>query len=223
MNINKSSLAILALFLVVSCKNECEEIIDYYGNGNIAVKYVYPDCDNRKIYKEVRFYRTGELNGEKFIHPDSAMISYKTWFKNGQLSAKWHELNGKEHGIIKCWYENGVLWKRMEFNHGEKHGSYEVWFDSGDKNVSAQYKGGLRIGKSIIYDTLKGYSILNYRQDTIHGPAYEFNIDVNGDTTIVSGQYYDGLEEGEWKIYDSDSNLLKTVDYRKGKIFSSIK
>ncbi len=201
---------------LLSCNRDCEEITKYYNNGQVAIMKIYTDCKNKDIYKEYRYYETGELNGERIIHPDSIPIPYKTWYKNGVLSAIWHELDEKEHGVIRCYNKKGILIQKSKQNRGIRDGKYEKWFDDGSPRILGYYENDKLNDTYKIFDTLGGYSIMEYVNGTRNGFAYEFNIKNNGDTIIVKGFYKNDKEEGFWIFYNSNDEPQDSTLYKNG-------
>lgn len=121
-------------------------------------------------------------------------------------------LNGK-----RIQYRFGGLKRSVEnFKNGKLEGPKIVYYDSGFKQEEAYFKNGLRDGTSTWFNQSEIKTIqYTYKGGILNGPAQTFFFNSKVQT---EGNYLNDLEDGEWKHYDENGNLLKSVFYKEGKI-----
>ncbi|RTQ49982.1 hypothetical protein EJV47_10080 [Hymenobacter gummosus] len=202
--------------LLANCQRECRVVKETYANQQEKVVLLYPDCDNQAHYKQQFFYPNGRLASEG-IHENGPQAGrFRSWAENGQQTAAWSVLDGKEHGFIQCWYENGHRKKTGTLNRGVAHGLQRTWYENGRPESAGRLVQGQQEGPWRFWDEDGGWKIRTYRHDVPHGPTTEHLVD-SATVTLVSGQYANGKEDGLWQWFDQDSVLYESATYVNGQ------
>jgi antitoxin component YwqK of YwqJK toxin-antitoxin module len=92
----------------------------------------------------------------------------------------------------KAVYQNGVLRSKGALINGKKNGLW-IFFNE-DGSVSSEYL---------------------YFNDSLYGNHVAY-FEVGGDT-LVSGNYVNGLEDGEWKSFYGNNLIARKAYYKRGK------
>jgi antitoxin component YwqK of YwqJK toxin-antitoxin module len=217
LKMKKTLVIIFTTLLLSSCKSECRKVISTHDNGNEKVVKYYPDCNDKKSYKREYYFENGQKSSEGYVVNDIENGNFKTWTKDGILTADWEMLDGKEHGFIQCWFENGVKKRESVLYKGEENGIYKDWDEEGNIIITGQYSNGEQDSTWYFYGKNGELTIKNYKNDLLTGGTYEKNIDSDGYISIVVGQYLNGQETGEWIWYNKDSLMTSKGIYKEGK------
>jgi antitoxin component YwqK of YwqJK toxin-antitoxin module len=209
-------LIILTTLLFSSCKTECRKVISTHKNGNEEVVKYYPDCNDRKSYKQESYYENGQKSSEGFVVKEIDNGHFKSWTKDGILTADWEMLDGKEHGFIQCWYENGIKKRESVLDQGSENGIYKDWDEQGNLIRTGSYSNGKKDTTWFFYKENGALTIRNYKDDLLDGKTYEKNFDSDSNITIVIGQYKNGQETGDWLWFDKDSLMTSKGTYKEG-------
>ena len=94
-------------------------------------------------------------------------------------------------GIKKETFEDGTLKRESHYLGGKKHGPYTVWYESG----GMQKKGWMK-------------------DDKWHGTYQEWWPE---GVLRVKGAYFEGMQNGEWRFFDTDGNALPTLYFDMGQ------
>ncbi len=211
------TLITLILILLTACENECQVVKDFHKNGQEREVFIYPNCNDTTYYLRKYFYENGLISSEGYFKNGVKIGKFTSWANNGNKTADWEVVDGKEHGFIQCWYDNGIKKRELTVNKGIKDGLYKNWKEDGSLSVEGNYKNGKKEGKWKVWWEDGSWRILNYKNDTLWGFTYEYLID-SLEITQVIGQYENGLETGLWKWFDKDSVLYESVVYENGVI-----
>lgn len=206
----------MILFLT-SCKNECEEIIETFDNGNKQDVRIYPDCNNKSDFKRLIYFENGKLENECHYINNEENGEFKRWNRQGVLIEKWNIKDGKETGHIQCWYDNGNPKREMQRVKGIDQGEYVEWFENGGVSIKGTYENGLKSGHWTFYNENNERIERYYKNDILDGETYELAIDSTSKIHVI-GQYKNGKENGIWKWFNTDSILFQTALYENGKI-----
>lgn len=210
---------LLLIVSLISCNKECKEIISRHNNGQIEVVYTFPNCDDSTYYKREYYYDNGQIKSSVFVNNGKKEGHCMTWSKRGVKTADWHMKDGITHGNLSCWYNNGVKSKETYIDNGKENGIEKGWYKNGKLAYIGHYKNGIPNGKWNVHDEKdESWYIRTYRNDTLDGYTYEYNIDSNGIVKIVEGYYKSGKEVGVWKWFDQDSTLTQTSTYDLGEL-----
>jgi hypothetical protein len=94
-------------------------------------------------------------------------------------------------GIKKETFEDGTLKRESHYLEGKKHGPYTVWYENG----GMQKKGWMK-------------------DDRWHGTYQEW---WSEGELKVKGAYFEGMQNGAWRFFDTDGNALPTLYFDMGK------
>jgi hypothetical protein len=94
-------------------------------------------------------------------------------------------------GIKKETFEDGSLKRESHYLEGKKHGPYTVWYESG----GMQKKGWMK-------------------KDKWHGTYQEW---WSEGELKVKGAYFEGMQNGAWRFFDTDGNALPTLHFDMGQ------
>ena len=205
-----SFISILGLLFLASCKHECRVIKEYYDNSKEKVVFVYPDCNDKTYYKRLHFYENGQMSSEGYLKNGKKIGKFKSWAENGNQTADWEVLDGKENGYIQCWYDNGTKKRERTLDRGIDIGNFKEWYENGKPSCEGNYVKGKKNGTWKYWKENGTWKIRNYKNDTLNGPTKEHIIDSTS-IKLVSGQYLNGKEVGLWKWFDKDSVLYQTA------------
>jgi antitoxin component YwqK of YwqJK toxin-antitoxin module len=208
---------ILVLLLLMACKHECRVVKDTYDNLKEKEVFIYPDCNDTTYYKRQSFYSNGQIGSEGFYRNHKKIGKFKSWAENGNQTADWEVLEGKDHGFIQCWHDNGAKKKEVNLDRGIENGHFKEWSQNGKLICEGDYMKGRKIETWKYWEENGSWKIRNYKNDTLDGYTFEHLID-SIETILISGQYKNGKEAGLWKWLNEDSILYLTAIYQEGKV-----
>ena len=144
----------------------------------------------------------------EFYYQHIAGYTESTYFVISKDSSMYiFEFEGNyEKNILKLYSKNGNLSDYQEYQFGIKYGKRIEYYDNGQIHLECDFKSGFltskRIelkyedGKIMMTGALRELQNKKPRHDDIYEPNSEFRV-------------------GNWKIYDRDSSLIKSVDYKE--------
>jgi len=126
------------------------------------------------------------------IHKKGSAILSDT-FDNGQIKHTYPRKNEKPHGDWIWHYENGQVRKIVHFENGKAQGKVERFYEDGSlKNFETRIDG-TRVGETKSF----------YTSGKLES----------------QGQYEpNGKKDGTWLFYSETGDLVKKIEYRKGKL-----
>jgi antitoxin component YwqK of YwqJK toxin-antitoxin module len=126
--------------------------------------------------------------------------------KNAECSMK------RKKELEKPVYQN-ILTDIYTYKNGFKSGSHQAFDKNGKLILENYFENNLLTGESKTYDSYgKIISIETYKSDKLDGPYKKYN----GDIVSESGQYIDGLKNGEWISVLSYQKIIE--NYKSGKL-----
>jgi antitoxin component YwqK of YwqJK toxin-antitoxin module len=210
-------ISILGLLLITACKQDCRVVKQTYDNLKEKEVFVYPDCSDTTYYRRQGFYKNGQMSSEGYYRNGEKTGKFKSWAENGNQTADWEIVEGKEHGFIQCWYDDGEKKREATLDKGIENGHFKEWYENGKLTCEGDFASGKKMGAWKYFEDNGSWKIRNYKNDTLDGYTLEHLID-SIETKIVSGQYKNGKETGLWRWFDKDSILYLTAIYQEGKI-----
>lgn len=158
--------------------------------------YYQADFEDKKISEEQ--YIGGKKNG---------LRTY--WFQNGQKKSETHYIDDMVNGSQIKWYKNGQKKEQRKYINGFPKGLFTSWYENGQKASEVFIDG--------IYPVQQGIDGFG------GGDKYE-GIEIkwhsNGQKKS-EGKYTDGIINGIWKQWDENGKLIKTEEYKNGKLIST--
>ncbi len=123
-------------------------------------------------------------------------------------------LNGS--GTFKKYYSNKKLKKIEEYSNGKYWNTIYYYSITGDSlNI-----GSIRDGTGDIleyFDTGNIKSKTSFKGGIRNGIYIEYN---EKGIKILSGNYLDGYEEGDWELFDERGKLMAVYEYKHGNFIS---
>ncbi len=208
------SIIVVALTISASCKDSCVDSKSE-ANGEKIVR-TYPDCSDLTYYRRQFYYSNGQLGSDGYFRNGIEEGKFKSWATNGNQTASWEVLDGKEHGFIQCWYDNGNKKKETFLDREVRKGLEKTWFETGQPRSIGLYVDGKEQGLWLLSEMSGGWRLTVYNDGIESGHTIERQIDSLGKVTHVSGQYKNGKEDGFWKWFNGDSTLHLTATYSAG-------
>lgn len=133
----------------------------------------------------------GRKQGEGLFYDRQKDSIWRYW--SGDLLVRvegWKR--GVKHGVFEVYSSSGKLAERQNWKDGRLHGLQELYYASGALRMVSRVENDVPVGVTYTYFS-------------------------NG-LVRSSGQYKDGLREGEWKIWDIDGKLESVTTYDRGRI-----
>lgn len=168
----------------------------YYPNGKLSEELI---IKNRK------------KNGLATYNSPEGLLRYKVKYDN-------------DHTIYKeQYFENGTLKSITNYKYGVINGLYERYNEEGIKIKEGTRKDTYKEGIWKTYEGKKGrlLSEITYSNDNENGTAKFYNTSAN--RLKKEGLYLNGKQHGLWKYYDMAGELIKEIEYNKGKQISEKK
>ena len=126
----KSSLIIISIFIILSCKSHTERI----------VKEAYPDGKP----KFVEYLDTKNGNNDSY--------KLNTYYPDSKVKSEGELKNGKMHGKWIYYYENGKKWSEGNFKDGQEEGLRTTYYENGQKRYEGLFRDGVRTGDWKFWD-----------------------------------------------------------------------
>jgi antitoxin component YwqK of YwqJK toxin-antitoxin module len=184
-------LSVLAVFLL-SFKRDSSAVVSRYSNGAAMETISFPDSKNITSYKRISFFKNGNID------------SITTYNK------------GVQQGKFEWYYENGV--KKMEYTmqRGLKNGLLRTWYDNGKPKSEGTFTNGVEDGLWKLWTENNGFFVKTIRQGKQDSRKVEYLTNERGVMQIILSKNAADKEEGVWRLYDINSNLLQTTIFNNG-------
>ena len=170
-------------------------------------------------YVEKTYYPNGKLSSEITIE-DRKKNGVASYFTPEGLTK--HKVNYENDHVIykEQYFENGVLEAKTSYKYGKVNGLYQRYNQDGIKITEGTRKDTYKEGIWKIYEGKKGRLIseINYKNNKQNGSAKFY--DSKSKRVSQEGQYLNGKQDGQWKTYDASGELIKEVEYGKGRKIS---
>lgn len=181
-----------------------------YGDGKIFsignFKNGTPDGE------QIQFFPNGKKQMVS-TYANGKMVLFETYFDNGTLEHRHHQVNGKEDGLYESYHKNGqVALKYIAVNGKHPDGEHKVYYEDGSLSVVENYKNGLRDGESkCFYENKNLHCHEFYKNDKYDGNIKQYRKD---GTLATSIEYKDGKGNGLAKLYNKEGKLYCTATYK---------
>ena len=218
----------------------------YFKNGQPEGEWKHQDLSRDHDYKTTINYKEGQLHGEKFVSysdKDELIIPYIEVYRNGNLIASkrsysQRDLVNSRIGSLRYTTETQFdstgsmtgqstqITNTNAFFYAKKFDGY--YLNKNAKIYSRQdraegwYDRGAKVGQWSYYDesgqldSTEVYSVLRKIDDTNFVLYYP-----NGTVHII-GQRINGLEQGPWKEFNEEGQLVNKVNYNDGKFTGTL-
>jgi len=213
-------------------KNTTSIVTKYYKNDQPTGNWERRLTDGKLVWEELysapkdyvkkSYFPNGKLSEELTIK-DRRKNGLATYFTpEGILNYK---IKYDNDAIIykEKYYKNGTLNSKTNYKYGAINGLYEKFNEEGIKIKEGNRKDTYKEGVWKIYEGKKGRlrSEITYKNDNQNGLAKFYN--TNANSIAKEGQYLNGKQHGTWKHYDMAGELIKEVEYDKGREISEKK
>jgi antitoxin component YwqK of YwqJK toxin-antitoxin module len=139
---------------------------------------------------------------------------FKQWLNTGQLWIHDNYLNGLKNGVCKrYWTSTGVLFIREHYINGLINGEYKMWHENGELKWNFFCIDNKVQGDEIIYyDNCELES--EYIKDKVEDNYKEWWN--NGQLKIQTTHNKERKNNGKYKEWDKEGNLIKDTTYVEG-------
>jgi antitoxin component YwqK of YwqJK toxin-antitoxin module len=184
----------------------------YYESEKLRAKGEYKD--GLKIGVWNYYHENGKIEQQgKYVKGENPHGDWTWYYPNGEVWREESFWKGKEEGMATEYSDTNTVISKGEYIDGKKDG---VWFyELGDHREEGRYIEGLKDGEWIYYYPNKK---INFKGSYINGDpdGKHFYYYLNG--KIKREEYYElGLQEGTWRTYDEEGNLILTSEWEGGK------
>lgn len=170
------------------------------------------------------WYENGEPDEVKGMEDKFENGPYEKHFENGQLSTKGHFTKGEKTGEWQTWHANGQLAYAETFV-SDKHidGPWRGKHPNGGDSLNGSYVSGRKEGLwTALHPNGKMKSKTLYRFGMPSGSFVEFYANGNKSREGAFGgstaEVKRGREEGEWKEWHENGQLMRVVSYEDGRM-----
>ena len=223
---------ILALFMGLAGSVRGQTEIDpngynifYHPNGEISSEGTMRNGKPDGYWKT--YSDSGILVSEGNRKDFELDSTWKFYDEEGNLKMLINYREGKKHGIRKTYRDDEIV--EENFENDVRQGMTNIYYDDGTLKKSIPYENGLEEGLALEYGKDgRIITMIRYKKGFIterelinrydaankkHGPWKYFY--ANGQVKR-EGTYRHGKEEGYFKEYDKDGNLLTTAKFAEG-------
>ena len=101
-------LILILLFTYCQPSNN-EPLGNYYNDGSIRLKFIYPEDKDSSIFIKEHYYQNSQLasRGKKVNNQMTGPWTW--WYENGTIKAQSTYLNDRPIDTTLCYYDNGQL------------------------------------------------------------------------------------------------------------------
>ena len=170
------------------------------------------------------WYDNGQLEELKTMADKFENGTYERYFESGKPNIKGQYINGEKTGEWQTWYENGELAYRETFE-SDKHidGPWRGAHPNGADSLSGSYIHGRKEGIWVaLHPNGNMKSKTLYRFGMPSGQFVEFFANGNKSREGAFGEstadVKRGREEGEWKEWYENGQMLRTASYDDGQL-----
>lgn len=164
----------------------------HYADGNPKIAVAFTNLKDSTEYTCIAYFDNGKIDSEVDYKNGIQEGYFRSFYKNGNKKQECFIRNGKKHGLLKTWYENGQPKSEGNYTNGIQDGTWKVWTD-----------------KNTLF-------VKTVRQGKEDGRIIEYLTNKNGVMKIVMTKNRDNKQEGVWRLYDIENNLVQTTIFYNG-------
>jgi len=200
-------------------RNKPKEYIEYFENGNTALKS-FKDKDGNLTGKTTLYFENGNKRAEGMVENGNKQGQWSYFKENRGIESTETYLNGVLHGPYKEYYDISNYKTQGQFSNGKKDGIWRHYFEN-DQKLYEYYKDDNMYKLEHFY---ANSNIIMLEGDITNGIGQMVKYTKEGKKES-EGKYdlKDKIKLGEWKYYDENGNLTKTDTYKFGKLVSTEK
>lgn len=173
------------------------------------------DSLGRKQKEWVYYYRNGNKKAEGIFINDKEDGPWRYYFEDGTLEQSGDYALGKALGTWR-WYFFGGKDRRIEnYENGLLNGDYLEYDPYGYITAEGQYQDGYKNGKWFLSygDQVEQGK---FRDGLKQGQWEYFKYELSEEAKYFVGEFYQGLPDGDWNIYNTDGKLIQVLSFNKG-------
>lgn len=122
---------------LVSCGSKPEEVVQYYGTGEVSRKHSL--VDGKKEGKMIEYYKDGKIKGERLFENDIQVGRTVYYYPSGAVEEVQYFEDGQLHGGDTVFFENGHPKFLRTFTMGKLDGYLRKWAGDGSIIYEAKY------------------------------------------------------------------------------------
>ena len=141
-----------------------------------------------------------------------------SYFQDGKIAVECDYNNGKKHGNRKEWYQGGYMYTKLYRNTEYKKGrtiSDKIYDYSTNISIISSYLDDIRTDTIYSSNDNKKIMLQKIKNGSYHGDFIAYHI--NGEVWIT-GSFFDGKRNGEWKEFSDEGILIAKMKYNQGKV-----
>lgn len=180
-----------------------------------------PSCASAKGWTVTKqFFANGKPRSVLFFSKEADTTEYTaiTYFENGRVDSEAQVRNGMPNGYCRVFFANGNRKMECSFVNGRRHGIMRAWYDNGKPRYEGYYKNGVQNGIWKVWTEDDKLFVKTIKKGYEDGRIIEFIINEKGIMKIISAKNKANNQEGIWKLYDTNNNLLQTTIFNKGAL-----
>lgn len=223
--------------------NTCSRITSYHPNGQ--VKQYLEAVNNRAKGPYREWHANGQLKVESMVVGGIADLNTqaeeswifdghsKAWNEDGHLLADILYNKGDLEGEVVYYHPNGCIWKLSPYTKNQREGIEKIYLDDGTLFLTTQYLKGAKEGPAVRYwgknqivfqEVYQNGSLLAAQYfdkkgeiiSEIHA-GFGYRAIFGKEVLQELQEFRSGVQEGEVKIYDENSNLIRTYSTKNGE------
>jgi antitoxin component YwqK of YwqJK toxin-antitoxin module len=211
-----------------------DSCIEYF-DGVVVAKGAVDSVRNRRgIWTE--YHNTGEFRGKGMYKDGNRTGDWEFFYASGKLEQKGkYDKKGRTQGVWKWYYESGKLWREELYVNGKREGQLTDYDENGKIILQGTFVDNRKEGQWI-YESPDYKEIGNYIGDepdslwtSYYMPSKTKRFEgrfVNGEPNGVHTMYYDngkkmysgnyinGMKDGDWRYYDEYGLNYLTITYK---------
>tara|TARA_B100001142_G_C14203223_1_gene604667 strand:+ start:264 stop:938 length:675 start_codon:yes stop_codon:yes gene_type:complete len=190
----------------------------YHPNGVMKYEGVFVNGKETGVFK---YYNYSASLVIKLNYLDPGVKSKAVIYdNNGVVQSEGEYLHKKKNNLWTYYDNNNNVISQINYLNGVLHGEYTSYYDNGFKSEVSIYENDLKNGVSYLFYRSGNINVeCFYVDDRLHGQAkFYYN---NNDIVIESiGNYFMGLKDSIWKMYNDLGEINQVIQYDRGVIIS---
>ncbi len=190
-----------------------EEWEFYYPDSSLRAKGEYKE--GLRIGKWIFYHNNGKVEQKgKYVKDEKPHGDWVWYYSNGQIWREEGFWKGREDGEAIEYDESGEVISKGQYIDGKKDG---IWFyELNDHKEEGNYVEGNKDGEWV--HTFLENGKVSFKGKFINGDPDGKHVYFYPNGKIKREEYYElGYEEGTWRSYDEEGNLMLTSQWEGGK------
>ena len=129
---------VLLACLLINCKKDAKDELQYYGNGAISKKTHL--INNKKQGEMIDYYVDGKVKSVRLFKDDFQTGKSTFYYQNGSIEEVQYFEKDKQNGGDTSFYENGIVKMIVEYKDGLKNGFVRKFDTTGTQYFFAKYE-----------------------------------------------------------------------------------